>query len=106
MQRKTLWIKDQYLELILSGRKTVEVRVAYSNLTRLAPGDELRLNDQYDYQIVDIRRYSNFEALLSHENPADIAPDLNPNQLLEKLRELYPTEKEALGVLAFELKPT
>jgi ASC-1-like (ASCH) protein len=29
MRIKTLWIKDEYLEQILEGRKTVEVRVGY-----------------------------------------------------------------------------
>jgi ASC-1-like (ASCH) protein len=26
---KTLWIKDEYLNQILEGRKTIEIRVAY-----------------------------------------------------------------------------
>jgi ASC-1-like (ASCH) protein len=44
---KTLWLKDEYLQQILNGRKTVEVRVAYSNVARLKPGDTLLLNDQH-----------------------------------------------------------
>ena len=32
MRTKTLWIKDEYLRLILTGLKTVEVRVGYSNI--------------------------------------------------------------------------
>ena len=32
MRTKTLWIKDEYLQLILAGRKTIEVRVGYSNI--------------------------------------------------------------------------
>jgi ASC-1-like (ASCH) protein len=103
---KTLWIKDEYLQQILSGRKTVEVRVAYSNIARLQPGDVLLLNDQHRYVITDIRRYPNFEAMIAAENPLTIAPDLADRRaLLEACRAIYSPEKEALGVVAMEIVP-
>jgi ASC-1-like (ASCH) protein len=103
---KTLWIRDEYLQQILSGRKTVEVRVAYSNIARLQPGDVLLLNDQHRYVITDIRRYPDFEAMVAAENPKAIAPDLSGRQaLLEARRAIYPPEKEALGVIAMEIVP-
>ncbi|MBM3190860.1 MAG: ASCH domain-containing protein, partial [Chloroflexi bacterium] len=40
---KTLWIRDEYLQQILAGRKTVEVRVGYANIRRLRTGDALML---------------------------------------------------------------
>jgi len=101
---KTLWIKDEYLQHILSGRKTVEVRVAYSNISRLEPGDVLLLNDQYPYRVVDVRRYPDFNALVAAEDPVTIAPDLPGREaLLAACRAIYPPEKEALGVVALEI---
>lgn len=101
---KTLWIKDEFLKHILSGRKTVEVRVAYSNISRLEPGDTLVLNDQHPYKIVDVRCYPDFDALVAAEDPATIAPDLPGRQaLLAACRAIYPPEKEALGVVALEI---
>jgi ASC-1-like (ASCH) protein len=47
MRTKTLWIKDEYLQLILAGRKTIEVRVGYSNIVRLQVGDRVSLNEQH-----------------------------------------------------------
>ncbi len=105
MRTKTLWIKDEYLQLILAGRKTVEIRVAYSNIARLQVGDRLLLNEQYPFIIQRIGRYASFEELLSHEDAASIAPDVPPDQLLERLRGIYPPEKEALGVVALEIEP-
>ena len=103
---KTLWIKDEYLQQILSGRKTVEVRVAYSNIARLEPGDTLLLNDQHRYAIADIRRYPDFEALVAAEDPAAIAPDLSGREaLLAACRAIYLPEKEALGVVALQIAP-
>jgi dihydroflavonol-4-reductase len=73
---KVLWIKEEYLQHILSGRKTVEVRVAYPNIARLQPGDILLLNERHRYRITAIRQYPDFAALVAAEDPAAIAPDL------------------------------
>jgi len=105
MRTKTLWVKDEYLQEILTGRKTIEVRVGYSNIRRLRPGDILRLNDQYPYLITRIGLYDDFEELLEREDPRAIAPNLSRDELLIALRAIYPPEKEALGVVALEIKP-
>jgi ASC-1-like (ASCH) protein len=103
---KTLWIKEEYLQQILSGRKTVEVRVAYSNIVRLRPGDVLLLNDRYRYTICSVRYYPDFDALVAAEDPAAIAPDLGDRQaVLAACRAIYPAHKEALGVAALEIAP-
>ncbi len=105
MRTKTLWIKDEYLRLILARRKTIEVRVGYSNVKRLQVGDRLLLNDQHPFVIQRIGHYASFEELLAHEDAAFIAPDVPPGQLLERLRAIYPPEKEALGVVALKIEP-
>jgi ASC-1-like (ASCH) protein len=105
MRTKTLWIKEEYLALIRAGRKTVEVRVGYTNIARLQPGDRLLLNSEDLYTIQGVRRYTDFDEMLRHEDPAAIAPGFPPGELLPALRALYPAEKEALGVIALELAP-
>lgn len=105
MRTKTLWIRDEYLEWILDGRKMIEVRVGYRNISRLEVGDRLLLNDRYPFAIRRIARYADFERLLAHEPPAAIAPDVASEELLSQLRAIYPPEKEALGVVALEIEP-
>ena len=102
---KTLWIKPEYLGQILAGVKTVEVRVGYDNIRRLQSGDELRLNGQFRYRLVRTAHYSSFEALLEREDSQAIAPGLSRAELLACCRELYPGDKEALGVIALEIEP-
>jgi HAD superfamily hydrolase (TIGR01662 family) len=102
---KVLWIREPYLRLILSGRKTVEVRVGYENIRRLQPGDRLKLNERHLAMVRRVERYADFEALLDGEDAGAIAPDLEPRALLDALRELYPPEKEALGAVALEIVP-
>jgi len=105
MHEKTLWIKEQYLAQILNGRKTIEVRVGYSNINRLQVGDQLLLNNVHRFVIRRIGRYSSFEELLAHENSGAIAPDLAVDELLDNIGHIYPPEKEALGVVALEIEP-
>jgi ASC-1-like (ASCH) protein len=105
MRTKTLWVQPEYLESILSGRKTIEVRVGYSNIRRLQVGDLLLLNGVHPYRIARVGRYLDFDTLLATEDPAAIAPDLSPNDLLVALRRIYPPDKEALGVIALFVVP-
>jgi putative hydrolase of the HAD superfamily len=102
---KVLWIREPYLSLILSGRKTVEVRVGYENIRRLLPGDQLKLNDRHLATIRRVGHYADFEELLAREDAKSIAPDLAPEALLGALQELYPPDKEALGAVALEVAP-
>lgn len=105
-RQKTLWIQETYLQQILAGHKTVEVRVGYANILRLQPGDVLLFNNQHRYLIQVIRYYPDFEALVAAENPRAIAPGLSDRSaLLTACRAIYPPEKEALGVVALEIVP-
>jgi HAD superfamily hydrolase (TIGR01549 family) len=102
-QVKTLWVREPYLNEILAGRKTVEVRVGYEKIRRLKPDDRLKLNDRHLVTIRRIGRYSDFEELIAHETAEEIAPGLAPQELLAALREIYPPEKESLGAIALEV---
>jgi ASC-1-like (ASCH) protein len=104
-QAKVLWIKDDYLQQILAGDKTIEVRVGYSNIRQLQPGQYIRLNDRYLFRLTRVALYPDFAALLAHENAAQIAPGLTPETLLTAMRSIYPPEKEALGAVALQLEP-
>lgn len=100
---RTLWIKYEYLQQILVGDKTVEVRVGYPNILRLKVGDTVHLNQRYAATIRRIARYASFVELLANEAAGSIAPGISEETLLSALRSIYPPDKEALGVIALEL---
>jgi ASC-1-like (ASCH) protein len=109
---KTLWIKPQYLALILQGEKRVEMRVGYDNIRRLQPGDQLQLNAEHPFTIVRVGRYASFEEMLAHEDARLIAPGASESEILARSREkyprsreIYPPDKEALGVVTLEIRP-
>lgn len=105
--RKTrlMWIKRRFLELILSGEKTLEVRVLYPNLRSIQKGELVSLNNQVTIRIKDIRKYRTFEEMLSREEASRIVPGSNREEVLSLLKSLYPPHKEQLGVLVLELEP-
>jgi len=101
---KTLWIKRQFLEEILDGRKTVEVRVGYRNIQELKPGMKLLLNEKHEIGIKDVRRYPTFSEMLEHEEAERIVSGMPKDEILRVLRNLYPPFKEKLGVFVIELE--
>ncbi len=106
MKNYPLRIRPQYLQWVLDGRKTIEIRVAYPHLARMAGGDTVTLNDEHTYNVVKVNRYPDFDALLQREDRARIAPEIaTADELIHVLRTIYPAEKEALGVLAIHLAP-
>lgn len=105
MAEKVLWIKDPYLQWLLNGEKTVEVRVAYANIVKLQTGDQVLLNEQHPFEIRWISIYDSFDSLLNNVEPDQIAPGLSRTEVLEALRTIYPPEKESLGVVALHLTP-
>ena len=79
---KTLWIKRQFLEEILDGRKTVEVRVGYRNIQELKPGMKLLLNEKHEIGIKDVRRYPTFSEMLEHEEAERIVSGMPKDEIL------------------------
>ncbi|MEV5514946.1 NUDIX domain-containing protein [Streptomyces flaveolus] len=97
----------RYYRQVEAGRKTIEVRVATPRKRAVAAGDTVVFHDrdtgrELDVIVQRITPYPSFEDLLSSEDPARIAPDGPPGELLANLRSIYPPAKEALGVLALE----
>ena len=101
---KTLWIKRRFLEEILAGRKTLEVRVGYGNIRQLKPGMQLLLNGEYPVSIKAVRRYNSFEEMIAREDVEKIVPGKEKEEVLQILKMLYPPFKEKLGVFVIEIE--
>jgi ASC-1-like (ASCH) protein len=107
--RRELNIRRPYLKLITDGIKTVEVRVGYPGMRKIRAGQALTFvsGDQRVPTVVKrVTEYPSFDAMLDHEDPRSIGGDLGESreELLAVIREIYPPEKERLGVLAIEIQ--
>jgi len=106
---RTMSIYKQYLRLIASGSKTVEVRVEYSSMRKIAVGDRIRFasgDEECLTEVVRVTEYPSFEAMLDHEDARSIGAEEGESreELLASIRDIYPPQKEALGVLAIEVR--
>jgi ASC-1-like (ASCH) protein len=99
-------IYKEYFDLIKSGVKTVEVRVAYSSMASIAVGTIIRFNDDptCERRVTRVARYKSFAEMMQREDPKKINPKQSAEQQLINIRKIFPPDKEQMGVLAFELE--
>ena len=100
-------LQRRYFLLLASARKDIEVRVLYPKFQDLSPGDFIRFSCEEEARLTRVERvavYSSFEQLLDTEDPVRVDPDASRQQQLPNLRQIYNPEKEALGVLAIQVK--
>jgi ASC-1-like (ASCH) protein len=107
--KRELNIRRPYLELIAQGVKTVEVRVGYPRMRAIQASQELTFvsgDRRLPTRVKRVTEYPSFEAMLDHEDPVAIGGDLGESRdkLLAAIRDIYPPEKERLGVLAIEVE--
>ncbi|WP_244177216.1 ASCH domain-containing protein [Streptomyces albus] len=106
----SLTMREPYFDLIASGAKTVEVRVGYPKIRRITAGDLLRItcaDRVLTTRVTAVNAYDSFAAMLAAENPTEIGgPDMSHAELVAAIRDIYPPEKEALGVFALHLDLT
>jgi len=101
-------LRRPYLDLVASGAKTVEVRVAYPNRGDLAPGQLIRFQAEGAHvltRVTRVSRYATFEEMLDHEDVAAISggPE-SRGELMAKIRSIYDEAKESLGVITLEVQ--
>jgi len=104
---RTMRIKRPYYNAIMAGQKPLEVRVGYDSIKRYKAGELLKLETSHLSSVVKIksvRVYESFADMLATEPWQHIVPDA-PNEAaaLRRLREIYPRNKEELGVYVFEI---
>lgn len=105
---RNMRIKRPYYEAIMTGRKTVEVRVGYDSIRRIKANELIQLsagNVTGVVRVTAVRRYDNFRDLLNAEDFKTIVPQVkSEEEALRLLQEIYTAEKEALGVYAFQVE--
>lgn len=105
----SLNIRKPYFDLISQGIKTIEVRVGYPKIRKITTGDLLRFTSgdaAMRTRVTHIAEYASFEEMLDAEDDAAIgAESMTHDELLTVIRDIYPPEKEALGVFAIHIEP-
>lgn len=107
MARNFNWrIKKDYYNLIYRGVKTLEVRVGYPDIKRVQKGDTITFKDYSNvrFEVIRVTRYVDFPEMLDNENSSKAIPGVSKYKALAMYQEIYPEDKESLGVYVFELR--
>lgn len=100
-------IYKRYFDLIATGRKTTEIRVNDSSRKKIKKGSMIRFRCQGDQVLTRVTRvahYSSFEEMFDREAAASVNPLATRAEQLANIRQIYPPEREALGVLAIGIE--
>lgn len=106
-------LADEPFDMIVSGKKTVEVRLNDEKRREISLGDivifyrKSHITDMCAVMVVGLRRYNNFLQLFSSERLADTGcTDMTAEQAAQSMYKYYtPDQEEMAGVLAIEIKP-
>ncbi|MFE4516977.1 ASCH domain-containing protein [Kitasatospora sp. NPDC056783] len=100
-------IYQQYFDLIADGSKTVEVRVAYASMKRIRVGDLLNFTCRGEHcltRVLRIGTYRTFKEMFGTEDVKAVNPHATEAEQLRAIHAIFPPEKEALGVITFEIE--
>ncbi len=101
-------IYKRYFDLIATGRKTTEIRVNDSSRKKIKEGSLIRFRCQSDQvltRVTRVTRYADFDEMFNHESVASVNPLATREEQLANIRQIYPPEREALGIVAIGIEP-
>jgi len=97
-----------YFDRLASGRKSIEVRVAYPDRRDIEPGQLIRFESDSEFiltRVTRVGRYGTFAEMLDQEDLAAISGiGETREELMAAITALYSEEKEQLGVLALAVE--
>ncbi|WP_234435066.1 MULTISPECIES: ASCH domain-containing protein [Streptomyces] len=104
---RSMAIYKPYFDMIAKGEKTVEVRVAYDSMKRIRVGDLLKFTCRQEScltRVTRIGRYRTFREMFGTEKVEAVNPHATEAEQLKAIHAIFPPEKEALGVITFEIE--
>ena len=100
-------IYKRYFDLIAAGVKTTEIRVNDSSRQKIVEGNLIRFrcrNEEVLTRVTRVTRYPNFDDMFDHESVTSVNPTATRDEQLANIRQIYPPEREALGVVAIGIE--
>jgi ASC-1-like (ASCH) protein len=100
-------IYKRYFDLIAAGTKTTEIRVNDASRAKLTVGSLIRFrcrDEEALTRVTRLNRYPDFDVMFDHESPSSVNPTATREEQLANIRQIYPPEREAIGVVAIGIE--
>jgi ASC-1-like (ASCH) protein len=105
---REIYVKQEFLEMIKSGRKTLELRVAFSNFKSICIGDKITFksrSDEVSVRVTAIRSYKRLGDVMKSEDISKLAPGVPQNQIRHLVNRIFKeSEIEKYGLLVFKFE--
>ena len=95
-----LRIQDRFLNMITSGKKSLEVRVGYAHIRAIKPGASIRFvanAGQMLCSVADVRSYRSLESMIRHEDVGRALPGLAADEALAQTAQDISAREGAAG---------
>jgi ASC-1-like (ASCH) protein len=82
--------------------------VNYDSVKSIQAGERIRFASRDDSQVVlvkAVRNYPSFSEMAAVENLGHVVPGQSNAEVLKTLREIYPPDRERLGVVVLDVQP-
>ena len=105
---KEIYLKQEFLEMIKSGIKTLELRVAFPHFRNVSNGDQIIFrssNDEVKVKVTDIRNYKSLADVMKSEDISKLAPGVPQGQIRHLAKRIFQEKDiEQYGLLLFEFE--
>ena len=106
---QVITVKKEFFDLIESGQKTVEIRLATPELRKsVKAGTIIKFinNKVCRRKVTRVTIYTSLEDMIDSEDNRKIHPTAEPEEILSRLQEIYDTQRvRKHGIVAWELIP-
>jgi ASC-1-like (ASCH) protein len=107
-ERKTIYLKNEFFDMIKAGLKTLELRIAFPAFTGIKVDDEVEFQsgaEKIPVKITGVRKYKSLEAVTAAEDLNKLAPGLSPENALKKAKEIISdSDIQQYGILVLEFE--
>lgn len=101
-------LKDPFIDEILDGGKTLEIRINDGNAARIVMGEVIKLfssKRSVQVRVTRIQRFRDFAATVAQIPYARVTRLVgSAEELLSALRRIYPRSAERKGVIVFTIE--
>jgi len=88
-----IYVSREFFDMIKSGTKTLELRVAFPSFAKLTPGNRVNFSsgsgEQIEVRILAIRNYKTIDDVKTSEDLSRLAPGMTERQLTSAAKRIF-----------------
>lgn len=106
---REIYLKENFFQDIVSGLKTLELRVAFHSFSDINVGDMIIFKsgkgEAIEVEITDVRKYTSLNEVMQTEDVSKLAPGMSDEQINKISKTIFSeADIKNYGLVLFEFK--